>query len=1118
MSNFMDNMCRKLLGVLLCILITTGCYFALVLQTEISAGKNDQENRGFETIQPPNRSIGPDLIVNESDVVQFNATGKVLFDAAHNNPHVAYSILKNNLKNEGYDVVINYNGISNSTLASVKVLILAISYLTTAYSPNEIDCIENFVRNGGGLLLMTDINSSTYDHQQNATPIANRFNLNFIPYIDLSTHYINTLHPVTVGVDSVITDPYAGGIDTSGSNSEHILWSNEGVFFAAISEGNAETQYGRLMVSSELNLFANMGMTSAPMDPNDNDENEILASNTIAWLYNRPITVGFSWDFDARVDSDGDGNYTNDKDATEQAPTHIYADNGVYTVTLTMKNESDVITNETINVTVLNVNPDVKICNSGSGLIGIPISFSANAYDPGSDDLTFIWNWSDGTPNNVTTYYNNGITPDPYPSPEGTYPFFANDTVTHIYEKPGLYNITLMVIDDDGGETTNITMVRVLAPDLIPWDVQINNIPYSAPVYISLGNNVDFSAKVKNVGNANATNWCSIDLSDSTTTLSSIEVKGLNINQISLETLTYIWTPSTIGIYFFNVTVDLPSNNIIESNETNNMFQIKIIVIAPDLIPWDIQIDNKPYTGPVHVMLGSHVGFSVRAKNIGGGNATNWFYLNLTDSKILSSVLIKGLNINQISTKILEYIWTPSTAGVYLLNVTVDLPGNNVIESNETNNAYQITIIVKAPDLIPWDVKVNGKLYTEPVQIPLGSSIQFSAKANNIGTVDIIDRFYLNLTNSITSLNLVEINGLNSNQISRETLTYTWNASIAGTNFFNITVDSTHLINELNEFNNIFMIKIIISNLPITCINYSPPYYTNPSTGILYVNSLTNFTLTPQDYSGTGIRSTYYRIDNSSWINYTAIPSKTFNIMSDENDGPHKIYFYSIDYLNGKETINEFQVWLDNTPPLTNIYPNKKEVRLNTEFNLTVVDENGSGVKVSYYKIDGEKDSEWILYMNGFQITDYGWYTIEYYSIDNLNNSEEKNKLEINIFNEKRDVNPNYKPILALIFAIILMICGIIVGYKRPLRLTKSESQESQVQEVLLSKDRFYSCLLLALPFCLIEIITGIISGFTGALSIPPWFGAGLFVDTMILMIGLIVDGWCMIKKENISK
>jgi PKD repeat protein len=151
---------------------------------------------------------------------------------------------------------------------------------------------------------------------------------------------------------------------------------------------------------------------------------------------------------------------------------HTYGDNGNYTITLTVEDDDKGITVNTTNVTISNVAPTIDSIDTPDGEEGALISFSSTATDPGSDDLTFTWNWGDGTSDTVTVYYNNGVGPDPFPSPWGTYPFSVTDTVDHTYGDNGVYTITLTVEDDDGGKTVNTTTVTIsnVAPTIDSLD------------------------------------------------------------------------------------------------------------------------------------------------------------------------------------------------------------------------------------------------------------------------------------------------------------------------------------------------------------------------------------------------------------------------------------------------------------------------------------------------------------------------------------------------------------------------------------------------------------------------------------------------------------------------
>jgi len=364
-------------------------------------------------------------------------------------------------------------------------------------------------------------------------------------------------------------------------------------------------------------------------------------------------------------------------------------------------------------------------------------------------------------------------------------------------------------------------------------DMVITDITYT-PASPTAGNNVTFSAVVKNQGNSAGTPGITVFQ------VNGVQVSATANNTTSIAagasltvTGTGTWAAAN-GNHTLSAIVD-NSNTTIESNESNNSYSEALVIGTsgggtPDLIVTDI------ITNPASPLTGNNVTFSAVVKNQGTGSTPNGtiigvsFFVNNTQvswSDNMTTSLAPGASVTLTATggPSGSNIWS-ATTGTHTIMAYVD-DVNRITETSESNNQYTETMVVTTspmPDLVITSLDCN------PVSPTQGGSVTFTATVKNQGNAagaPGVVVFKIDGNTISTSANNTTPLAVGATT----TVTGTWTATGVGNQTITATVDNNGITTESNEINNTFSQSITVNPKPgidlvVTDITWNPSYVT----------------------------------------------------------------------------------------------------------------------------------------------------------------------------------------------------------------------------------------------------------------------------------------------------
>ena len=182
----------------------------------------------------------------------------------------------------------------------------------------------------------------------------------------------------------------------------------------------------------------------ATIDPTDPEEGEeVTIEVTASDVSGSSITYEYEY---------GDG--TAPRTTGQSTVQHTWVDSGTFTLTVSATDNKGGVGTDEVEVVVTNLPPTLTDVFAPGGFEGVPMTFRATGTDPGDDELTFTWDFGDGS--------------DPVTGAE----------VQHTYADSDTYEVTVTVDDGDGGEDSDTVEVLVrnvpptLGPLMVSGDVE----------------------------------------------------------------------------------------------------------------------------------------------------------------------------------------------------------------------------------------------------------------------------------------------------------------------------------------------------------------------------------------------------------------------------------------------------------------------------------------------------------------------------------------------------------------------------------------------------------------------------------------------------------------------
>jgi hypothetical protein len=612
-----------------------------------------------------------------------------------------------------------------------------------------------------------------------------------------------------------------------------------------------------------------------------------------------------------------------------------------------------------------------------------------------------------------------------------------------------------------------ITLVDVIGAPIYPdLSVSSSDIVLSSPSPFAEGDVVSVTATIHNTGQA-PSGQTTVTFHDGLPPAPQIG-PSQPLNQMDpglTQDVSILWTALGAGPHTICVFAD-PGDFVVEESELNNIASVNVDVLPlpptmPDYVPYLPEPDSH-----MKAALSATVTLSILVANEGNASASASSTLamgNLTGPPFALFAL-PPLPESGTSARLYATWTAPSVPGSYSVRARADY-FDEVAEWDESNNEYTWTI-----EVVPAPITslVVGDPHHEAARSYVTSSTPIDLSVEDRGGTGILFTDYR-----------VDNGG--------------WVNYTAEGRFF-LHGDGAHGVDwySADRAGNREAMEsavIVVDNTPPgTTLLIGDPKYAPER---CFVTSRTPLSLEAEDGGAmpVGLEGTSFRVWDGAWSQWSPFDSQ---FMLEGPDGVRYVEFRSTDLLGNSEAVANMTVIVDDTAPAMTLDPEDSLIAADTTFTLAADDGEGSGVRLLWISIDSGSIGPY----SGTFTLQVGTHRVVYMSADNLGNTGQQERIVQVV---QGDVAPvvvrfNYKPTIAFLFSLLLIGAAALSARKRTLRWGKVPWRKFLV-----------SWALLALPFVLAEAVTGFISVYYEPMRIPPLFGWGMMVDTLVLGAGTSV-------------